>query len=355
MSLEHILSQTLSQWMQGTGPERDIALSSRVRVARNVAGIPFPAVASDEQAAEVCRLAQQVLKSAPPALADAEYISLAAIPPLERHLLVERHLISPQHAQDVRHKAVIIRRDEAVSVMVNEEDHFRIQVLFPGLQPEAGLRLCSEVDQAFEEHVEYAFSERRGYLTACPTNVGTGLRASVMLHLPALVMQDQIQKAVAAVTKLGLAVRGLYGEGSEAIGNIFQLSNQVTLGRTEEEIVASLMSVTRQIIGWEREAREYILSRDRYRLEDRVYRAYGTLAHARLITTHEAMQLLSDVRLGIDLGLINGLEPKILQELLVAIRPAHLQKMVGRELQAPERDLHRATLIRRRLSGKRPA
>lgn len=352
MSLRELFGKTLSEWMKGTGPERDIALSSRVRLARNVAGLPFPGVASDEQAQEVVRLAEAVVHKIPPALGRMEYIPMARLTPLERQLLVERHLISPQHTQGVSHKGVIIRDDEAVSVMVNEEDHFRIQSLFPGLQPEAAYRLCSQVDEVLEEHIDFAFSEHRGYLTACPTNVGTGLRASIMVHLPALAMQEQIPRVVAAVGKFGLVVRGLYGEGSEAIGNIFQLSNQVTLGHTEEEIVHHLVSITKQVIDQERAAREFMLSRDRHRLEDRAYRAYGILAHARLITTHEAMQLLSDVRLGIDLGLINGLEPKILQELLVAIRPAHLQKMVGRELQAPERDLHRATLIRRRLSGK---
>lgn len=355
MSLQELFGKTLSEWMKGTGPERDIAIGSRVRLARNVAGLPFPGVATDEQAQEVCRLAESVVKAVPASLGRLEYVPMARLSPLERQLLVERHLISPQHTQGVEHKAVIIRDDEAVSVMVNEEDHFRIQALFPGLQPEAAYRLCTQVDEAFEERIDYAFSEQRGYLTACPTNVGTGLRASIMVHLPALTMQGQMQRVVAAVGKFGLVVRGLYGEGSEALGNIFQLSNQVTLGHTEEEIVDHLVSVTKQVIDQERAAREFILSRDRYRLEDRVYRAYGVLAHARLITTQEAMQLLSDVRLGIDLGLINGLEPKILQELLVAIRPAHLQKMVGRELEAPERDFHRATLIRRRLTGKWPA
>ena len=355
VSLRANLGKTPSKWMLGTGPEPDVAIASRVRLARNVAGIPFPAVASDEQAAKVLRMAQDAVADSSAELADLEFIAMADLSPLERRLLVERHLISPQHTQHTTYKGVLIRGDEAVSVMVNEEDHFRIQALFPGMQPEAAYRLCHQVDMALEQRIDYAFSEQRGYLTVCPTNVGTGLRASIMIHLPALAMREQIQQVVAAVGKLGLVVRGLYGEGSEAVGNIFQLSNHVTLGRAEEEIVNHLESLTRQVMDKERQARDFILSRDRQRLEDRVYRAYGILAHAWVMTTHEAMQLLSDVRLGIDLGLIKGLEPKILQELLVTIRPAHLQMLIGRELQAPERDVHRAALIRQRLEGTRSA
>lgn len=352
MSLRDIFGKTVTEWMKGTGPDRDIAIGSRVRLARNVAGIPFPAVASPAQLDQVCALARKAVQKGVGPVAQLEYHDMAQLSPLERQLLVERHLISPLHAQNPRHRAILIRDDEAVSVMVNEEDHFRIQAITPGMQPEAAWKLCSEVDEALEQQLDFAFSERRGYLTACPTNVGTGMRASIMIHLPALTMREQMQRVVAAVAQFGLVVRGLYGEGTEGVGNIYQLSNQVTLGHTEEEIIKHLVSVTRQVIDQERAARQHILAKDRYRLEDRVYRAYGILAHARLMTTHEAMQLLSDVRLGIDLGLINGLEPKILQELLVMIRPAHLQKMVGRELEPPERDLQRANLIRRRLHGK---
>ncbi len=348
MALEGIVGNSMAEWMKGTGPESDVVLGSRVRLARNLAGVPFPGVASDEQLAQVAARVREVAWQYH-SVGDLEYLAMADLSPLERQLLVERHLISPQHAEHVRHKAVVLRRDEAISVMVNEEDHLRIQSLFSGMQPERAWQLCSQVDDVFESHVEYAFSSKHGYLTACPTNVGTGMRASLMVHLPALVMTDQIQRIIGACSQVGLAVRGLYGEGTEVLGNIFQISNQVTLGHSEEEIIEHLVRVARQILAQERAAREHVLSKDRLRLEDRIFRSYGILANARAVSTQEAMQLLSDVRLGIDLGLLQGLEGRILQELLVLIRPAHLQRTVGRALDAPERDLHRAALIRERI------
>lgn len=348
MSVQDILSRPVSAWMKGIGPDRDIALGSRIRLARNLAGIPFPGVANDEQYASVVRQVREAVAQSPE-LQRLSFVTMESLSPLERHLLVERHLISPRHTQDVRHKAVVLRDDEVISVMVNEEDHLRIQVLMPGLQLGAAWDLANTVDDAFEKHLPYAFTEQRGFLTACPTNVGTGLRASLMVHLPALVRTEQINRIIAAVGKFGLVVRGLYGEGTKALGNIFQFSNQVTLGHPEMDIVQHLINVTRQVIDQEREARQTLLKRGKTLLEDRVSRAYGTLAHARVLSSHEALELLSDVRLGIDLGLIDGLKPEILQELLVAIRPAHLQKRTGRELAPTERDVLRATLVRERI------
>lgn len=348
MSLKDIIGRTLSEWMKGTGPESDIVISSRVRLARNLDGVPFPAVAQDEQLKHVVNLVKDALPGHN-LLRDADLINLADISPLERQLLVEKHLISPQHVQNVKHKAVVVRNDEAVSIMVNEEDHLRLQALFPGMQPMEAWQLASKVDDSFAERLEFAGSERWGYLTACPTNVGTGMRASMMLHLPALGMTDQMKRVVGVVSQFGLAVRGIYGEGTDVLGNIFQMSNQVTLGLTEEEIVEHLLRVSYQIIEQERSAREHILKQSRTQLEDRIFRSYGVLTNARILSSQEAMQLISDVRLGIDIGLLQGVEPRILQELLVMIRPAHLQKLMGRELDAPERDVHRAMLIRERL------
>lgn len=352
MSLKDIINKTLSEWMKGTGPEPDIVIGSRVRLARNLNRVPFPTVATRDQLGFVVEQAQSALKKTDGALGNIDMIHLIEVPPLERQLLVEKHLISPDHIKQVMHKAVMLRDDEAVSIMINEEDHFRIQALFPGLAPLAAWELCSRVDSAFAQLLDFAFDDRIGYLTACPTNVGTGLRASIMMHLPALTMTDQIKRVIGAVTKFGLAVRGIYGEGTEVLGNIYQLSNQVTLGHTEEEIIRHLHNVTMQVIEQERNARNRILSSGRISLEDRVYRSYGILANARMMTSHEAMQRLSDVRLGIDLGIVKGLEPRILQELLVMIRPAHLQKLMGQELDAPARDEHRAALIRERLKVK---
>lgn len=348
MSLRDIIGKTLSEWMKGTGPEPDVVLSSRVRLARNLAGIPFPATANDDQRRHVVDLVESAARHHP-TLAKADFVRLAEIPTLERQLLVEKHLISPQHAHDVKHKAVILRNDEAVSIMVNEEDHLRCQTLFPGLQVQEAWKLCSEVDDAFGERLELASSPRWGFLTACPTNVGTGMRASIMMHLPALSMTDQMKRVVSAVSQFGVAVRGFYGEGTDVLGNVYQISNQVTLGHTEEEIIEHLVQLTRQILEQERTLRERMRGQSRTQLEDRIFRSYGLLTNARVLSTHEAMQLLSDVRLGIDMGLVQGLEPRILQELLVMVRPAHLQKLMGCELDAPERDIRRAALIRERM------
>ena len=339
--------------MKGTGPDRDVALGSRIRLARNLAGMPFPGVAGERHATEVVRQVRTAVEQAAE-LNHLHFDAMDALSPLERHLLVEDHLISPPHAREGQHKAVVLRDDEVVSVMVNEEDHVRIQVLMPGLQLSAAWELANEIDDAFEKYLPYTFSEERGFLTACPTNVGTGLRASLMVHLPALVTTGQVGDIIQAVGKFGLVVRGLYGEGTQALGNIFQFSNQVTLGHSETDIVQHLINVTRQVTDQEAEARQTLLRRNKTLLEDRVARAYGTLAHARVLSSHEALQLLSDVRLGIDLGLIDGLKPEILQELLVAIRPAHLQKRTRRESSPAERDVLRATLIRERIvEGKR--
>lgn len=348
MSLEDIISKTVSDWMKGTGPESDIALGSRVRLARNLTEVPFPGAASEEQLRQVTAEVRRIVQDER-SFGRLEYVPMSEISPLERQILVEKHLISPQQAEDGKHKAVVLRDDEAISVMVNEEDHLRIQALSPGLQLERAFELCDRVDNAFEGHLDYAFSDGRGYLTSCPTNVGTGMRASVMLHLPALTMTEQMHRIVGTLPQFGLAVRGLYGEGTKILGNIYQLSNQVTLGHTEKDIIDHLTQISRQIIEQERQSRQHVVAKDRLQLEDRIWRSYGALGNARVMSSQEAMGLLSDVRLGIDLGLIKGLEGRILQELLVLIRPAHLQKIMGRTLDPPERDAYRATLIRERL------
>lgn len=354
MSLGDIVKKMASEWMKGTGPESDIVLGSRVRLARNLVGIPFPAVAGEDQLRQVVDyVAKATTQNSRIDPEMYDFVRMQEVPLLERQLLVEKHLISPQHTEQVKYKAVVLRTDEAASIMVNEEDHLRIQALFPGLQLLKAWELCNEIDDGYEESLTYAFSDEWGYLTSCPTNVGTGMRASIMVHLPVLSMTGQVQRMMGAVTQFGLAVRGLYGEGTEVLGNIFQLSNQVTLGHTEEEIIQHLTNVTQQIINQERAAREHVLRRNKTQLEDRIWRSYGILSHARSISSQEAMQLLSDVRLGIDLGLLSGIEGRILQELLVMIRPAHLQQMMGRELAAPERDAHRAALIRERIAKPR--
>ncbi len=355
--LEDVTAKALSRWMETKGPESDTVISSRVRLARNLEGLPFPHVMSDEQAAEVVRQVMAAFHSREAAklgLEDAEVFPMARMSDLDRYVLVEKHLISPNLAQ-AGSGAVAIGAGEAVSVMINEEDHLRIQCLYPGLQLGQALTLANKVDDLLEAQMEYAWSERYGYLTACPTNVGTGLRASVMVHLPGLVINNRAGRVFSTVVKLGFIVRGLYGEGTEAIGNVFQVSNQVTLGQSEVETVQNLENVVGQVIEQEKQVREALLTEMKEQIEDKVGRAYGILLWSHILSSQEAMQLMSDVRLGVGLGLVKNVEPRTLNELLVAIRPGYLQKLAGRELDAGERDIKRAELIRAKLSPAKPA
>lgn len=353
MSVKEILNNPHSPWMDGTGPEADIVISSRVRVARNLANLPFPHLLSRDKAEEVIRNVRSAIESRTfrGKVGRMELIRMKDLTPVERQVLVEKHLISPDLLENYEHKAVAISEDEVLSVMVNEEDHLRLQCLLPGFQLQRAWELVSRLDDGLEATLDYAFDEKLGYLTACPTNVGTGLRASVMLHLPGLVMVDQVKSVLGTITKFGLTVRGLYGEGTEAKGNLFQVSNQVTLGQTEEDIMANLLSVTRQLLAQERAAREALYRERKEQVEDRVGRAYGLLKHARMMTSEEAIRLLSDLRLGIDLGIIKNIPAPLIIELMVLTRPAFLVKVVGKELSPMERDVYRAQLIRKKLSA----
>jgi protein arginine kinase len=339
----------LSRWMEGAGPDVDTVVSSRIRVARNIKGIPFPYLASDEQTGKVQELVTGAAAARKDDFRDFTLLLMEKLPALDKQVLVEKHLISPFLARESHHGALLLRQDEAVSIMINEEDHLRIQAILPGLQLEEAWREADRFDDLLEAGVNYAFDESLGYLTACPTNVGTGLRVSVMFHLPALIMTKQVNRLLGALSQVGLAVRGIYGEGTEIVGNLVQVSNQITLGQPEEEIIRNLYGVTRQIIEQEQAARQALLNDSRARLADRGWRALGLLKFAQIMSSQEAMQLLSDVRLGYDLGLIKGVDRKLLNELLVIIRPASLQFLAGRELSADERDLERPAQIKRLL------
>lgn len=336
-------------WMGGSGADSDVVLSCRVRLARNLADVPFPGAASPAQREHVYELVRSAAERAR-GLGQLQAMHLDDLTPLDRQILVERHLISPQQADGGEGRGVILRSDEGVSIMINEEDHLRIQGFFPGLEAHNAWRLASQFDDFLASELRYAYDRRLGYLTACPTNLGTGLRVSVMIHLPALTLAEQMRRLAHGLGQVGLVVRGLYGEGSEMAGNIYQISNQITLGPTEEEVLSHLQEVTRQVISQERQARQAMLDHNRVALEDRVWRALGTLRYARRLSTTEALGYLSDVRLGIDLNLITGLAPTILQELLVQIRPAHLQRLLHHEMRPEERDVARATWIRRRIA-----
>lgn len=354
MSIEGLLDQPLTPWMMGGGPDGDIVLSSRIRLARNLEGVPFPnranAQALDQVVAELRKSVAGLRKGD-----KHQYllVEMAKLSPLERHVLVEKHIVSPNLAEEPANRAVIVRDDAAVSIMINEEDHLRIQCLVPGLNLKAASELADRVDDILEAKHTFAYHEQTGYLTACPTNIGTGLRASVMVHLPALVLTRQINQIVSAATQLGLAVRGLYGEGTEAFGNMFQISNQLTLGHSEQEIIDNLQSIAKQIVEQERSARQALVAGSGEALADRVWRAYGILSYARIVSGQEALTLLSEVRLGIDLGIITAVPAEVFNELLVTTRPNFLQKLVGRfDSGAGERDQLRAQLIRERLTAQ---
>lgn len=349
MSLQRFISKAVSSWMSQDGPDSDIVLSSRIRLARNLDNTLFPTVASNEELRAIIQLFEDQFSNHPFAENDKfELLKMNELQAIEKRVLVEKHLVSPYLAEDSTFGACFLSENEKVSIMINEEDHIRIQCLFPGLQLSKALNAANEFDDWLEQHVDYAFDEKRGYLTSCPTNVGTGLRASVMMHLPALILTQQMNRIVPAINQLGLVVRGIYGEGSEALGNIFQISNQITLGKSEKDIVDDLKSVVEQLITQERSAREALLKTSNIQLEDRVFRSYGTLANSRIIESKEAAQSLSDVRLGIDLGYINNISRNILNELMVLTQPGFLQMYAGGPLRSNERDVRRATLIRER-------
>ncbi|WLR50934.1 protein arginine kinase [Bacillus tianshenii] len=350
MSLQRFINQAISPWMNEEGPDSDIVLSSRIRLARNMQEVPFPTVASTEALAKVISLFQEYFSNQHlDGVGKLELLPMNEMEPIEKRVLVEKHLISPHLAEVSEAGAVVLSENEQISIMLNEEDHIRIQCLYPGLQLTEALHAATTLDDWIESKADYAFDEKRGYLTTCPTNVGTGMRASVMMHLPALVLTNQMNRIVPAINQLGLVVRGIYGEGSEAQGNIFQISNQITLGKSEQDIVEDLQSVVAQLIAQERSAREALLQSSRIQLEDRVFRSYGILAHSRIIQSKEASQCLSDMRLGIDLGFIKNVSRNILNELMILTQPGFLQQYAGKGLTPNERDIRRASLIRERL------
>lgn len=353
MALGSFVDHALSEWMKGEGPDSDIVISSRIRIARNLQQYPFPMLADNQQSKEVLEKIEKVMNNEDfQTISSFTYIPLSDINELEKKVLVEKHLISPALANESRNGAVILSDNESISIMTNEEDHLRIQCLCLGFQIKEAWAMANGVDDIFESQLEYAFDEYKGYLTSCPTNVGTGIRASVMIHLPALVLTQQINRILSAITQVGLAVRGIFGEGSEAAGNMFQISNQITLGQSEEEIIENLYSVVRQIIEHERSARSKLFMDSEDWITDRVNRSYGILSYAVIMDSKEAAQRLSDVRLGCDLGIIKGVSPDVLNELLVMTQPGFLQQNAGGKLSTDKRDIRRAELIRERLGNK---
>jgi protein arginine kinase len=347
MKLSSLLSNT-GEWLHGEGPHNAIVVSSRVRLARNLRNHAFPGHAKKAERLEVLENIRPRVEELTE-MRDSFSVYMQDLSQMEKSVLVERHLISREQASKTVGSAVVINRKQTLSIMINEEDHLRMQAIRSGLQLPNTFKMVDRVDSALESKLDFAFHSRLGYLTACPTNVGTGMRASVMMHLPALVLSDQINRVVQAVSKIGLAVRGLYGEGTEAMGNLFQISNQTTLGEEEGEIIGRLHKVIEQIIEHEQNARQNLLQKKPGLLFDNIGRAYGILTHAYSMTSKEALNLLSFMKLGIDLGFFPPPCSAAIDELFMETQPAHLQKNTQQKLAAEERDSLRAEIIRAKL------
>ncbi|MFH1868502.1 MAG: protein arginine kinase [Candidatus Omnitrophota bacterium] len=347
MELNDLLKQT-GVWLNGKGPDSDIVISNRIRLARNIEGLRFVDWADGDIKKEVAQKAKEAILSSS-YMQNSLYIDMNKIDVIDRQFLIERHLVSKEHAFNTEHKAVFISDREIVSIMVNEEDHLRLQVIQSGFKLDDTWNIMERLEAGLENSLKFAFSEEWGYLTACPTNAGTGLRASVMVHLPGIVITHQVDGMVRAVSKLGLTVRGFFGEGTEAAGNFFQISNQVTLGQREEDIINNLKKVIKQIVSQERGSRDFLKAKKKNIVEDKISRAYSTLEGAHIITSKETIDLLSLVRLGIDLDFIKHIDIPKLNELFILTQPAHLQKIKGKKISPADRDIIRAELIKNKL------
>jgi len=345
------LARRPGEWLSGAGPMSDIVISSRIRLARNVAGYPFLSKATTEQRAELVEMMRGYV-DAPLTNGVWTFVDIDKLDELDQKVLVERHLISRQLTDVQGSRGVSISNNGNASVMVNEEDHLRIQVLRSGLQLDEIWEEINGIDDWMEDKIDYAFHPRYGYLTACPTNLGTGIRVSVMLHLPGLKLTGEIDHVFRAAKDMHLAVRGLFGEGTQATGDFFQISNQVTLGRTEEEIIEDFKHlVIPKIIDYENRARQTLVKDRPLALDDRVWRSYGLLLHTRTISSEETMLHLSHLRMGVNLGRINEFDMRAVNELFLLTQPAHLQKAHGARLNGEQRSSARADCIRRRLSN----
>jgi len=352
-----------ARWVQGTSPDSDVIISTRIRLARNISDYLFSNSADNSQLLEVATIIESTLseigQNPESPLYQAYIIDLSELDELDRQLLVERYLISSELYKKAEGKGpkdsspfkVILNENETVSIMINEEDHIRLQVINPGLQLEKSWELIKSINIELKKRLEYALSKEWGYLTACPTNVGTGLRASVMIHIPAMASTKAGRRMLSSVTNMGYAVRGIYGEGSQGLGAFYQISNELTLGQSEEEIISRIRQIIQQIVNFEREQRKILIEKNRMEAEDKIFRAYGILMNARMISSKEALELLSWIGLGLDTGILSikeGKQAKMkIPQLLVIIRPAHLQKHEDRELDPITRDISRAKVIRR--------
>mgnify|MGYP001054120356 FL=1 len=336
----------MANWYLQNGKDSDVVISSRVRLARNLADFPFKDKAKQEDLEQILKIIKEIVPSIGYGL---KYIELRNIDNITKLTLIENHLISPEFATN-KNGAILINDEENICIMINEEDHIRIQVFSSGQELEELLNLAIEIDEKIDGLVTYATNERYGYLTSCPTNVGTGLRASVMVHLPALTLTGNIEKVLNVVNNFGMNIRGVYGEGTQSKGNIYQISNNQSLGLIEKEIIKNIKTITEKVIEQERLARKY-LTKIQIDLEDRVYRAYGILANAMKLSSEECRKLLSDVKLGTDLGIIKELDDMKVSKLETYTKPGNLQKYLAKELDAYDRDIERSKVVKQILNN----
>lgn len=350
MNIEHFLTNANPRWMQYES-DSDIIISTRIRLARNIANVRFPISFTEQDAEQIeHQLMNTLLTINPENPCRFSYFSIKDMPHLQRQVLVEKHLISPNLARRKKIGSFFLTEDESISILVNEEDHIRIQSLAQGMNLDKAYEQARAIDRYLSKSIDYAYEDRYGYLTSCPSNVGTGLRASIMLHLPALTLTKQMNALIQMITRLGMVVRGIYGEGSDNLGNVYQISNQITLGKSEVDILLELEKVVEQIIQKEQLARKNLLLRAPSVLEDRLSRSLGTLKYAKILPSEEAASCLSNVRLGVSLGLLEPISQRTLNECMLMMQPGLIQQHVGATLQATERDMYRAKLLREKLN-----
>ena len=349
MNIDDLTNQT-GEWLKGTGPHANIVMSTRVRLARNINRLPFPNKATKKQQQDFLEMIEKIIGQID-YFKDSAFLKLNEMDNVDKQLLVERHLMSHEHATNTEGKALVISQEEILAVMLNEEDHMRIQVMQSGFNLVETWKIINMIDDQLADKLDFAYLPKWGYLTSCPTNTGTAMRGSVMLHLPALVMTKQINKVLAAIAKLSFASRGFYGEGTQARGNFYQISNQVSMGHSEEDIIQNINGLIRQVIEQEEQARQALIVQNRPMLEDKIFRSLGILKNAYIISSQETVELLSMVRLGIDLGIVKDIDRRTINELFLTIQPAHLQKIESKKLSSSARDTKRASLIRQKLGG----
>ena len=349
MNLNDFINTT-GEWLKGAGEQSDIVISSRIRLARNLVKQPFPNRAKKKELMDILTTVESVIHGLD-YFKNALFLRMSEIDNIDKQFLIERHLMSHEHAANPEGKGLVVSPEEVLSVMINEEDHLRIQVLQSGFNLNGTWNIINMVDDALSAQLDFAYAINWGYLTACPTNTGTAMRGSVMLHLPALVMTKQINKVLAAIAKLSFASRGFYGEGTQATGNFYQISNQVSLGHSEQDVMQNIVGLIRQVIEQEEQARQALLLQNRTMLEDKIFRSFAVLKSAHIVSSQETVELLSMVRLGVDLQIIKDVGRKAINQLFIMIQPAHLQKIEGKKLSSSERDVKRASVIRQKLGG----